>query len=199
MIKCIHCGNENDEMAKFCGNCGAELQTSATQKQDNQAEGVLSSGETVPVYEKVTDAEEQKPEPILSQDGVKSNSYSGLETQSNNGSSNANTNPYYDAQSPQYYSSNQNELKQEGGKIGFSIASLVCGILSLTCCCSTTFGLILAVAAVVLGIIVLHNKYDGKGMAIAGIITGCIGCLISGIMLLLLRINAEVLLGPYWR
>lgn len=151
MIKCIHCGNEMDEMAKFCGNCGAELQSSATQ---------------------------EKPEPILSQDGTKSNPYSGLETQSNNGSSNVNTNPYYDA------SSNQNEIKQEGGKIGFSIASMVCGILSIIFCCSDIFGFILAVAAAVLGIIVLRNKYDGKRMAIAGIITGGIGFLISGILLL---------------
>ncbi len=135
MIKCTHCGNENDEMARFCGNCGAELQSSAAQKKDNQTEGALSSGETVPVYEKID-------------------------------------------------SSNQNEIKQEGGKIGFSIASLVCGILSIIFCCSDIFGFILAVAAVVLGIIVLRNKYDGKGMAIAGIITGGIGFLISGILLL---------------
>ncbi len=181
MVKCTHCGNENDEMSRFCGNCGAELQASATQEQGQQN---VSGGETVPDYEKITDAEEQKPEPIISQDGMKSNSYSGSETQSNNGSSNAYTNPYYDAQSPQYYGSNQNELKQEGGKIGFSIASMVCGILSLTCCCASILGLILSVAAVVLGIIALRNKYDGKGMAIAGIITGGIGFLISGIMLL---------------
>lgn len=184
MVKCTHCGNENDEMSKFCGNCGAELQASATQEQANQTEGALSSGETVPVYEKVTDAEVQKPEPILSQDGEKSNLYGGSETQNNNGGINAYTNPYYDAQSPQYYSSNQNEITQEGGKNGFSIASLVCGILSITCCCSTFFSFILAVAAVVLGIIALRNKYDGKGMAIAGIITGGIGFLMTGIMLL---------------
>ena len=136
MIKCTYCGSENDGMSKFCGNCGAELQASATQEQGQQN---VSSEETVPVY---------------------------------------------NAQPPQNYSSNQNELKQEGGKIGFSIASLVCGILSITCCCSTIFGFILAVAAIVLGIIVLRNKYDGKGMAIAGIITGGIGFLISGTILL---------------
>lgn len=193
MVYCAQCGSENDGMSKFCGNCGAELQASATQEQANQTGGALSSGETVPVYEKVTDAEVQKPEPILAQDGEKSNPYSGSETQNNNGGINAYTNPYYDAQSPQYYSSNQNEIKQEGGKNGFSIASMVCGILSLTCCCASIFGLILAVAAVVLGIIALRNKYDGKGMAIAGIITGGIGFLISGIMLLF--VGASGLMG----
>lgn len=195
MITCTQCGSENDEKYKFCGNCGAELQSSAAQKKDNQTEGVPSSGETVPVYEKITDAEEQKPEPILSQDGMKSNSYSGSETQSNNGSSNVYTNPYYDAQPTQYYSSNQNELKQEGGNNGFSIASMVCGILSLTCCCASILGGILAITAVVLGIIALRNKYDGKGMAIAGIITGGIGFLIAGIMLLVA--GASGLMGEF--
>ena len=164
MIKCTHCGNENDEMAKFCGNCGAELQSSAVQKQDE----------------------------------MKSNSYSGSETQSNNGNGNAYTNPYYDAQSPQYYSSNQNELKQEGGKNGFSIASMVCGILSITCCCTTgIFGLILAVAAIALGIIALYNKYDGKGMAIAGIITGGIGFLIAGVVIII-GISFADASGMFW-
>ncbi len=149
MIKCTHCGNENDEMAKFCGNCGAELQLSAAQKQDNQTEGVLSSEETVPVYEKID-------------------------------------------------SSNQNELKQEGGKNGFSIASMVCGILSITICCTTgIFGLILAVAAIALGIIALCNKYDGKGMAIAGIITGGIGFIIAG-FLIFLGLWGMGVLNEFW-
>ncbi len=185
MIYCTQCGNENDETSKFCRNCGAKLQSSAAQEQDNQTEGVFSSEETVPVYEKITDAEEQKPAPILSQDEIKINSYSGSESQSNNGGSNANTNPYYDVQSPQYYSSNQNETKQGGGNIGFSIASLVCGILSIICCCLPLFSGILAVAAIVLGIITLCAKYDGKGMAIAGIITGGIGFLIVIAMLVI--------------
>ena len=184
MIYCTQCGNENDETSKFCRNCGAKLQSSAAQEQDNQTEGVFSSEETVPVYEKITDAEEQKPAPILSRDEIKINSYSGSESQSNNGGSNANTNPYYDVQSPQYYSSNQNETTQGGGNIGFSIASLVCGILSIICSCTVWFSGILAVAAVVLGIITLCAKYDGKGMAIAGIITGGIGVFLSVIVML---------------
>lgn len=176
MIYCTQCGNENDETSKFCRNCGAKLQA-AGQGQEQQADGVFSSNETTPVYEKITDAEEQKPAPILSQDEIKINSYSGSESQSNNTGSN--TNPYYDAQSSQYYnSSSLEEPKQGGGNIGFSIASLVCGILSLLCCCLPLFSGVLAVAAVVLGIITLCAKFDGKGMAIAGIITGGIGFLI---------------------
>lgn len=178
MIYCTQCGNENDETSKFCRNCGAKLQAPVSQEQDHQAEGVFSSEEATPVYEKITDAEEQKPAPILSQDEIKINSYSGSEAQNNSSNGSADSNPYYDVQSPQYYSSNQEETKQGGGNIGFAIASLVCGILSILCCCLTLFSGVLAVAAVVLGIITLCAKYDGKGMAIAGIITGGIGFLI---------------------
>ena len=49
---------------------------------------------------------------------------------------------------------------------------MVCGILSILCCCFTFFGFVLAVAAIILGVICLKNNYDGKGMAIAGIICG---------------------------
>ena len=59
-----------------------------------------------------------------------------------------------------------------------AIASLVCGILSLVCCCLSWFSFVLAVAAIVLGIITLVKKYDGKGMAIAGLVTAGIGIVI---------------------
>lgn len=45
--------------------------------------------------------------------------------------------------------------------------------------------MILAIAAIVLGIIVLKNKYDNKGMAIAGIVTGGIALFIWLIILIL--------------
>ncbi len=177
MIYCTQCGNENDENSKFCRNCGAKLQAAAGQEQDNQAEETVSGQAQSPVYEKITDAEEQKPAPILSSEEIKINSYSGSDSQSYN-NSNTGSNPYYDVQSPQYYNTGDNETKQGGGNIGFSIASLVCGILSLICCCLPLFSAVLAIAAVVIGIITLCFKYDGKGMAIAGIITGGIGFLI---------------------
>ena len=177
MIYCTQCGNENDENSKFCRNCGAKLQAAAGQEQDNQAEETVSGQAQSPVYEKITDAEEQKPAPILSSEEIKINSYSGSDSQSYN-NSNTGSNPYYDLQSHQYYNTGDNETKQGGGNIGFSIASLVCGILSLICCCLPLFSAVLAIAAVVIGIITLCFKYDGKGMAIAGIITGGIGFLI---------------------
>lgn len=68
--------------------------------------------------------------------------------------------------------------------MGIAIASLVCGILSILCCCLTCFSVVLSIAAIVLGIITLVNKYDGKGMAIAGIATGGVGILLVAIFLI---------------
>lgn len=61
---------------------------------------------------------------------------------------------------------------------GLAVASLVCGILSMVFCCVSFLGLILGVLAVVFGVIVLVSGSNGKGMAIAGILTGSIGFVI---------------------
>lgn len=64
------------------------------------------------------------------------------------------------------------------GPIGYSIASLVCGILGLLCCCCGYFGLIVSVAGIVLGIVSINKGCEGRGMAIAGIVCGGIGAAI---------------------
>ena len=66
-----------------------------------------------------------------------------------------------------------------GGSKGFAISSLVCGIVSLLCSCCGWLGITVSVAAVVLGIVSINKKEEGKGMAIAGIICGGIGLLIG--------------------
>ena len=70
------------------------------------------------------------------------------------------------------------------GNTGMSIASLVCGILSILCCCTGWFGLILASVALVLGIISVKNNYSGRELAIAGIITGGCGIVLALVMLI---------------
>lgn len=168
---CTKCGSENSDDSKFCSNCGNNLEQTSS--------GVFSGESAEPVYEKITDAEEVKPEAIPSyQEEIKIN-YGPEEsaTDKRNDSADGNANVYSTASQTQYYSTDLNETKQGGGNIGFAIASLVCGILSLVCCCLSLFSGVLAIAAVVLGIITLCFKYDGKGMAIAGIVTGGIGFL----------------------
>ena len=59
------------------------------------------------------------------------------------------------------------------------IVSLVTGILSLLCCCIPILSLLLAVAAVVTGIISIKKGNSVKGLAIAGIVCGSIGVVIG--------------------
>ena len=69
-----------------------------------------------------------------------------------------------------------------GGMIGFGVASMVCGIVSLLCCCAQWWIMLVAIVAIVLGAIALLKSFAGKGMAVAGLITGCISLLISLIL-----------------
>lgn len=82
-------------------------------------------------------------------------------------------------QNTETYYSVPEEGQKKGGYIGVAIASLVCGILSLLCCpfaccgsCCGSPNVLLALAAIALGIVTLVKVFEGKGMAIAGIICG---------------------------
>ena len=163
-IYCIQCGSENPETAKFCSNCGAKIE----QPAKPQTEGLFSGSDTLSVQP-----------PVYENNNYGSN-YGG---NSSYGSSGANT--YYDGGQSQYYSAEPNTMKEGGGNIGFAIASMVCGILSLLCCCLDLFSPILAIAAIVLGVITLCFKYDGKGMAIAGIATGGVALVFRIIILII--------------
>jgi hypothetical protein len=57
---------------------------------------------------------------------------------------------------------------------GFSVASLILGILSLL-----GFGLLTGIPAIILGGIALKRKQPEHGMSLAGVITGSIGTLFS--------------------
>ena len=66
---------------------------------------------------------------------------------------------------------NNNESK------GMAIASMVLGILGLVFWCVPILNLILAVLALIFGIVVMHKKSSGKGMGIAGFVCGILGTL----------------------
>lgn len=178
-IYCIQCGSENPGAAKFCSNCGARLE----QPSQPETEGVFSgndvSGET-PLYEKITDAEEEKPDTNPYKEEIQIN----YEPEKNNSYNGSGANTYYESGQSQYYST-EPDAAQNGGNIGFAIASMVCGILSLLCCCLDLFSPILAIAAIVLGVITLCFKYDGRGMAIAGIATGGVALVFRIIILII--------------
>ncbi len=64
---------------------------------------------------------------------------------------------------------------------GLALASMICGITSLVCC----LNLVTGIPAIVLGIIAMNKEkadpanYGGKGMALAGVITGGLGVLLG--------------------
>lgn len=179
-IFCTECGSENNASAKFCSNCGAKLEQPAgndfsenaqTGPANVYAEGIFSGTDNAASYEKVTDAEEIKPKPMPVQDEIHIN-YGQADNDQNASA--------YSTSNQQYYSGSVNEKPEgQGGYIGVSIASLVCGILAIICCCATTFSVLLSIAAIVLGIITIVKKYDGKGMAIAGIATGGVAVVLT--------------------
>ncbi len=87
--------------------------------------------------------------------------------------------PQYDMQSAQYtapqFEMSQPEEEENNGGIGFSITGMILGILSvISCYCC---GGILGIPGLILSIIALRKKANGKGMAIAGLITSCVGLL----------------------
>lgn len=67
---------------------------------------------------------------------------------------------------------------------GLAIASMVCGIISLTVsCCIPYLPFALSLLAVVFGSVSLGKHMGGKGMAIAGLVCGIIG-LVSAVIIL---------------
>ena len=179
VIYCGQCGSRNPDNFKFCSNCGAKLEKAkADTTECGKDDPVFSAEQAAPVYEKV-EAEIVNEEKKPVQDEIQINYGADEGTYSSGG--------YESSQSRYYSSNNASEVNyaSSNGNIGFAIASMVCGILSLICCCFSLFSLVLGVAAVVLGILCLSGKYEGKGMAIAGIITGGIGIFIWVIFILI--------------
>lgn len=71
--------------------------------------------------------------------------------------------------------------------VGLAVASMVCGIVSLVGCpmCFGPFalvGVLLGTAGAMLGIISQIKRRGGTGMAVAGVITGIVGALLSLVM-----------------
>ena len=83
-----------------------------------------------------------------------------------------------------FYSSDRSGNDQGNENKGMSIASMVCGILSVVCCCMGWFSRILGIIAIVFGILSLKNNYGGREMAIAGIATGSCGVALCLVLLI---------------
>lgn len=163
MKLCTNCGAEIADESKFCSNCGM--------KMEETADAVTSSGEIDIKYEDTLEnSYYDTPSQELDIHYEEEEVYGGKEI--------------FVVPQPQFY---QENIVNEGGagNVGFAIASMVCGILSLVCCCLTWLSLLLGIAGIALGVISLKGKFDGRGMAIAGVVCGGIGVAVWVILLLL--------------
>lgn len=186
-VFCTECGAENNGNFKFCSSCGSKLEVAEPVTETTVDESPLVetpimdalaaeaaasetvySGETTPYSSEVPYGSTTE----ASAYGTSASDEIQINYSQDNGSFSGNT---YDSQ-PQYYTAEP--VAEKKGMIGFAIASLICGILSVICCCLGCFSLVLAIAAVALGIVTIACKYDGKGMAITGIILGGVGIIL---------------------
>ena len=142
----------------FCQNCGSQIED-GTKFCENCGAPVEAASEPV------KEAPVAEPEPVAVEQSVE---YSAPETD------------YSQAYNATDYT--QADYAPTGGKKGFAIASMICGILALLCCCSGFGDFALAIAAIVLGIIALVKAFDGRGMALTGVITGAVGLILALIM-----------------
>ncbi len=95
---------------------------------------------------------------------------------------------------PDYVIINDDFAKEQKRKNGFSIASLVLGIVSIACCCFNYIPLILGILSVIFAIIDKKNNATMNGMAIAGLICGIVSialALISIVSSLLFPVDQE--------
>lgn len=88
---------------------------------------------------------------------------------------------------PQYQQNMYAPMVEKDESKGMAIASLVCGILSVTCCCG---GWLPSILAIIFGIISKNRKKDNNGMALTGIILGAIGLVISIITAIIMASGA---------
>ncbi len=163
VIYCTSCGGENPADFKFCSHCGNKLEIPETESSMQ------------PVYEKVEAEilEGSATIPVQESEEKELDIHYATEDETT-------TESVYESANSQYYTSSAQavNVSQENGNIGFAIGSMVCGIFALLCCCTGFISLILSVVAIVLGVVVVKNNYAGKGMAIAGLITGGLGLLL---------------------
>lgn len=112
-------------------------------------------------------------------------------TQSNDGFTQ--TNDGYNSVNDQGYNNYVPE-PEEGP--GFAIAGMVCGILSIVCCCQPYIAGVLSIVGLVLSIIALRGQKPGRGMAIAGVV-----CSVIGLLIVIFMIIAQIflLLNPGYR
>lgn len=145
----------------FCQNCGSQIPDGAKFCESCGAPAPEAAAEVV---QEVTETVETPVEEVAQE--VQSYTEPATDSYQQTYDNTSYTQPDYYAQ-------------PTGGKKGFAIASMICGIVSLVCCCLGWGILAVAIAAIVLGIIAIVKGFDGKTLAIVGLITGGIGLIMA--------------------
>ena len=73
---------------------------------------------------------------------------------------------------------------QQVGGAGMAIASMVLGIISLVGFCAWYVAIPCAIVGIILGLVSLSRKARGRGMAIAGVVTGAVGIALAIIIVI---------------
>ena len=79
---------------------------------------------------------------------------------------------------PDYTVINDNFAAEQKRQNGFSIASLVLGIIAVACCCVEFISLVCATLAILFAILDKKKNSTMNGMAVAGLICGIVGAVI---------------------
>ena len=95
---------------------------------------------------------------------------------------------------PDQYAFN-NVINGKHKTMGWSVASMVVGIISVVCCCLGWSGLILGTMAIVLAIVSRKNLGYFDGMSIAGLVLGIFG-LVFGVAMI---IGSAVQTDSFWQ
>lgn len=82
---------------------------------------------------------------------------------------------------------------------GWSVASMVIGIISVVCCCGGWCGIFLGVAAVILSIISRKTLGYFDGMSVAGIVLGVFGFVLGIALIIGINMIPEEFWEEYYK
>ena len=146
---CTKCGQQVSDQDRFCPGCGAPVVTAQnTSNNGQQPYGGQPGTQNTPGYGP------QNPSPYGGQGPAP-----------------------YGQQGPQNYNRNFPQQNIPQGPKGLAIASMVVGICSVVFTWVPPLAIVLGALALIFGIVSVAKKMGGKGMAVAGIVTGAVGFL----------------------
>jgi len=186
---CSFCNSEVEDNAKFCMFCGNPVKDINVSENPVQLNSNTENGyDTVNSDVNLNNEDVKNDENYFDLGAEPKFDDSVFESSGNSEDSQENT--YSDSYASNEEFTYKQNAPKTNGNTGFSIASLVLGILSLVCCCIGYLAILFAVASIVFGIISIKNNNENKGLAIAGIICSGIALVIYFIILIFVGVAA---------